>query len=108
MIVVQTSIPIDPDRRAEALDEIAELAEQSRAEDGTLDYRATTDIENPNVVRFFEQYEDVAALEAHVETEHYEEWTEQLPKFVDGRMKTTQFRSDGDPKTVEFGVEDLD
>ena len=108
MIVIQTAIPIDPDERERALDAIADLAERSRAEDGALAYRATTDVEEPNVVRFFEQYEDVSALRAHVETDHYEAWTERLPNFVDGRMETTQFELDDPPETVEFGVEELD
>jgi quinol monooxygenase YgiN len=44
MIVLHASFPIDPDKREEALDLIEDLVEQSQAEEGMIDYRATTDV----------------------------------------------------------------
>ncbi|WP_390293145.1 putative quinol monooxygenase [Haloarchaeobius litoreus] len=108
MYVVLTSVPVDPERRTEALELMDELAEQSRAEPGTLAYHATADLSDPNVVRFVERYEDVEAAEAHIETEHYERFTDRLPEFVDGEMETTQFQVGGDVHTHTFGVESLD
>ncbi|WP_257297704.1 putative quinol monooxygenase [Haloarchaeobius sp. FL176] len=108
MYVVLTSIPIDPARRTEALELVAELAEQSRAEPGVVAYHATTDVVDPNVVRFVERYEDVAALETHTETGHYERFTDRLPAFVDGEMETTQLRVDDEVLSASFGVDDLD
>ncbi|NEU57710.1 putative quinol monooxygenase [Halorussus sp. MSC15.2] len=97
MIVVHASVPIDPDRREEALERVRDLAERTRAEDGVIDYAATTDLSDPNVVRFFEQYEDEAALDAHQRTDHYREWAEALPEFLDGGVEdldVTQFAVD--------------
>ncbi|WP_435180034.1 putative quinol monooxygenase [Halorussus sp. AFM4] len=94
MIVVHAAVPIDPDRREEALERVRALAEQSRAEDGVVDYRATTDVDDPNVVRFFERYEDRPALDAHGETDHYREWVEALPDILGGDVddvEVTQF-----------------
>lgn len=108
MYVVLTSIPIDPAQRDDALDLVRDLAEQSRAEPGTVAYHATTDVNDPNVVRFVERYEDVEALEAHVETDHYERFVDALPEYVDGEMETTQFAVDGEVHTTRFGVEELD
>ncbi|WP_256301359.1 putative quinol monooxygenase [Haloarchaeobius salinus] len=108
MYVVLTSIPIVPERRAEALDLCDELAERSRSEPGVLSYHAATDIGDPNVVRFVERYEDAASAEAHIETDHYERFVDRLPEFVDGEMETTQFAVDGDVHTASFGVEALD
>jgi len=71
MMIVQTSISIDPKRRAEALEMIRTVTEHSQKEDGVVNYWATTDVQNPNLVRFFEQYESVEAVEKHVETGHY-------------------------------------
>jgi len=66
MLVIHASMPLDPETRDEALDHIEGLAETVRAEEeGTLEYRAATDAEDPNVVRFFERYKDEAALGAH-------------------------------------------
>ncbi|UPV72930.1 antibiotic biosynthesis monooxygenase [Halorussus limi] len=94
MIVVHASVPIDPDRREEALDSARDLAERTRAEEGVLDYAATTDVSDPNVVRFFEWYEDEEALDAHQRTDHYREWVEALPDQLDGDVEdldVTQF-----------------
>jgi quinol monooxygenase YgiN len=67
MIVLHASFPIAPEKREEALDLIEDLVEQSQAEEGMIDYRATTDVNDPNMVRFFEQYEDEAAFETHAD-----------------------------------------
>lgn len=54
MIVLHATFPLDQANRDEALDLIGDLVEQSQAEDGMIDYRAATDVLDPNVVRFFE------------------------------------------------------
>jgi len=83
MIVVHAALQIDPDRREAALDAVEELVGQTREEAGVIEYVATTEVANPNVVRFVEQYEDEAALEAHNESEHYREFEAQLPELLD-------------------------
>jgi quinol monooxygenase YgiN len=65
VIVLHAVFPLDPAKRDEALDLIESLVEQSQNESGMIDYRAAVDVSDPNVVRFFEQYED-AAFEAHM------------------------------------------
>ncbi len=91
MIVIHASIPIDPDRRDEALDLVKELAESSRAEEGIINYRATTDVNDPNVLRFIEQYKSEAAVEAHLETEHFKSFEEALPDLIAGEPEVLQF-----------------
>ena len=111
MLIVHTTIPLDPTRREEAVDLVADLAEHSRTEDGTVRYRAMADITEPNVVRFFEQYEDAAAAEAHTESDQYRRFVEALPDLVDGDIETVQFETDN-VDVVEFpataAVEALD
>ncbi|WP_424017799.1 putative quinol monooxygenase [Halorientalis pallida] len=94
MIVVHASFPIDPDEREEALAHIEDLAEQSRAEDGMLDYRATTDVEDENVVRFVERYEDEAAFAAHSQTEHFTEFLTALSDWLAGDPEILRFEVD--------------
>lgn len=72
MIVMHAEMPIDPDSREAALELFEELAEASRAEDGVIDYRVTTDVEAPNTVRVIEQYEDDDAVDAHMSSAHFE------------------------------------
>lgn len=76
------------------LDLFEEIVEHSRAEDGVVDYHATTDISNPNVVRFFEEYEDAAAFEAHSQTEHTARLEEALPDLLVGEPTVRRFEVD--------------
>jgi quinol monooxygenase YgiN len=101
MLVVHATFPIDPDSRDEALDLIEPLAEQSRQEDGIIDYRVATDIDDSNVFRFFEQYEDGAAFEAHSETDHFREFEEALPELLADEPEVTRFDV-ADASTVEL------
>lgn len=54
----------DPEHREETLELAEMLVEGSNQEEGTIDYRATTDIREENTIRFFEQYENEEAFEA--------------------------------------------
>lgn len=91
MIVLQATIPVVPDRREELIETATKLAEQSRAEDGTIDYRFTADIEDPNVFRVFERYEDEAAMDAHMQSEHYETFQDQISGLVEGDVELVRF-----------------
>ncbi|WP_226040983.1 putative quinol monooxygenase [Natrinema sp. DC36] len=91
MIVIHASFPIDPDRRDDALELIEELVTESQREDGMIDYRATTDVSDPNVVRFFERYEDEAALGAHTQSDHFQEFSSALPELLAGEPTVTRF-----------------
>ncbi len=91
MIVLHAAVPIAAEHREDALETIEDLVEDSRAEEGMIDYRATTDVEDPNTVRFFEQYEDEAAMQSHLETDHYLEFARALPDWLAGEPEVLKF-----------------
>jgi len=91
MIVLHATVPIATQHREDALETIRDLVEHSRAEDGMIDYRATTDVEDPNTVRFFEQYEDENALETHLQTDHYREFAHALDEWLAGEPEVVKF-----------------
>lgn len=91
MIVIHASFPLDPDRRDDALELIDDLVAESQTEDGVIDYRATTDVSDPNIVRFFEQYEDEDAFAEHGQTEHFREFAAALPDLLAGDPDVTKF-----------------
>jgi quinol monooxygenase YgiN len=91
MLVVHATFPIDPNHRDRAVELMRDLAEQSRAEEGIVDYRVNTDIDDPDLFRFVERYEDEAAFGAHVETEHFREFEAALPELLDGEPTVTRF-----------------
>lgn len=101
MLVIHATFPVDPDSREDALELTRELAEQSRAEDGNVDYRVTTDIDDPNLFRFFERYEDESAFGAHAETDHFQEFEAALPDLLAGEPEVVRFDVDT-ASTVEL------
>lgn len=94
MIVIHAVIPVAPDEHEYAIERASELAEASRAEPGNIDYQVATDIEDETVLRFFEQYDDAAAFEAHGESDHFQEFAAELPELVDGEPEVIQFEVD--------------
>jgi quinol monooxygenase YgiN len=106
MLIVRTSIPIDPEQRANALETIRTVTEHSQKEGGVVNCWTTTDVQNPNLVRFFERYESVEAVEKHVETDHYAQFNDELANYVDGEMETVQARVE-EVEMVQFGIEEL-
>ena len=94
MIVLHAAFPIDPTQREKALDLISDLVEHSRAEDGIVEYHATTDLAEENTVRFFERYEDEAAFEAHTQTDHFAEFEAALPELLAGEPEAYRFEVD--------------
>lgn len=102
MLVIHARVPLDPDSRDDALEMIESLADRARMEEGTIDYRATTEIGEQNVVHFFERYEDEAAWNTHGETEHYGAFERALPQIVDGEITVERYDVDGDPEVHRF------
>jgi len=91
MLVVHATFPIDPEKREEALDRAAELVEATREEPGVIAYSAGTDVQDPNRLRFVEQYEDAEAFAAHGESEHFATFEAALPDLLAGEPAVTQF-----------------
>ncbi|GAB7094375.1 putative quinol monooxygenase [Halolamina litorea] len=91
MIHVHATFPIDPEKRAEALENAAELVEASRAEAGVLEYDAATDVLEPNTLRFTELYEDEDAFGAHSESEHFEAFEAELPDLLAGEPDVVRY-----------------
>jgi len=91
VIVLHATFPIDPERREDALDLADHLVEESNREDGVVDYRAAVDVQDENRIRFFEQYEDEAAVEAHENSDHFQRFEEALPELLAGEPEVLRF-----------------
>jgi len=89
--VVKGVIPIDPESRDKAKELLGDVAEKSRSEAGIIDYRVSVDVSDPNLFRVFEQYEDDAAFETHMQTDHIDEFMTQLPDLLAGEVDATRF-----------------
>jgi len=95
MIVIHAEFPIHPDKREKALDTFRAVAKQSQEEDGVIEYDVATDIDDPNLFRFTEQYEDEAAFGAHAESDHFGELEAALPDLLAGEPNVTRFDVEG-------------
>lgn len=91
MIVLNATVPVDPDSRERAVDAATELARASREEAGVVDYRVAADVEDENVLRIFEQYEDDDAVDAHMASDHFRAFQEQVPEFAGGEVELHRF-----------------
>ena len=91
MILQYAVIPVDPDSRDEAIEAVTELARASREESGVVDYRVAADVEDENVLRIVEQYEDAEGVEAHMTSDHFEAFQERLPAFAGGDVELYKY-----------------
>ncbi|MFB6253735.1 MAG: putative quinol monooxygenase [Halobacteriaceae archaeon] len=92
MIILHAKLPIKEEKMDEALELAKKLVEKSNQEEGMIDYRATRDIEDNNIIRFFEQYEDAEAFQAHNETSHFQEFEEKIPDLLANEPEIIKFK----------------
>ncbi|MBI2708468.1 MAG: antibiotic biosynthesis monooxygenase [Actinobacteria bacterium] len=98
MIIVSGSLPIDADRRAEALDHVRAVAAATRDEPGNRTYRFTADLDDPGLLHFYEEWESGDALEAHNSAPHFVDFLGRIGPLVAGaptgwRFEVTDSRS---------------
>jgi len=93
MIHVIATIELKPDCRDDYLKILSENVPKVKAEDGCLAYEPTIDIESglpikseirDHVVTIVEAWETLAALHAHLKTEHMAAYREAVQDYVAG------------------------
>jgi quinol monooxygenase YgiN len=94
MIVVHAAFPIAADQRDQALEVFRDLVEASHNEPGVIKYEAATDVSDSNLIRNVEQYEDEDAFQAHLETDHVQDFEEVLPDLLAGEPDIVRFEVD--------------
>lgn len=71
MIRLNVFIQVKPEKRAEVLAIINELAEKSRREKGCIAYGAFENTQEPTVLMICETWENETVLSVHEKTEHF-------------------------------------
>lgn len=94
VIVVHAAFPIASDQRDQALEVFRDLVEASQNEPGVIKYEAATDVSDSNLIRNVEQYEDEDAFQAHLETDHVQDFDEVLPDLLAGEPDIVRFEVD--------------
>jgi quinol monooxygenase YgiN len=100
MIVMHAELPVDPEHREEAIERVEELAVESRAEDGVIEYRVTTDIEDTDVIRVIEQYEDDDAVQSHMNSDHFEAFQAAIGACLAGDPELYRYEVDSKTRVM--------
>jgi quinol monooxygenase YgiN len=106
VFLVYTEIPLDPDRRADALALVDDLAPAARDVPGVVRYRPAVSTDDDCVLHFFEQYADREAVEAKEALPEYEAFARALPDIAAGELETVQAALEEPPAAVEFDPEE--
>jgi len=91
MLMTKAEIPINPEKREEAIELVTDVAEKARQESGIIEYRVAVDVEDENHITFVEQYEDEEALDTHMQQEHTQRLLEGLPEILGGEPEAHRF-----------------
>ncbi|MSP44224.1 MAG: antibiotic biosynthesis monooxygenase [Alphaproteobacteria bacterium] len=70
MLVISGEIKVAPESRAKAVAAMIRVEQATRKETGCLTYTFYADLEDPNCLRIFEEWESDAALAAHFKVPH--------------------------------------
>ena len=84
MIAVIAKVPVQADKKDEALEAVRILMAEVAKEEGTLYYTLNIDEKNPDTLVFIERYQDMNALAAHGSTTHFKEFMEKVISFASG------------------------
>ena len=80
MIVLAVTWKSHAGRETEVVEVFRKLTEESRREPGCLMYQVHQHKDEPRLILVYEQYKDEAALEAHRNSPHFQEYArKQLP-----------------------------
>lgn len=91
MIIVNGHLTIDPAQRDAAEAAIADAVAATRAEPGNVDYRFSADLADPNRINMVEIWEDQAAIDAHMGTEHLAAFMAAIGPCVAGSVSITSY-----------------
>lgn len=101
MILVTGSLRLQPAQREAALDAVREMRRHTRTERGNQAYEFALDIDDPNVLRIHEEWEDDEALQSHLSTREFADFLERIGETLGGPPDVTRW--DGAEPRPLFG-----
>lgn len=91
MLSVIAKLPVQPEKKQEALDAVKALMSKVSQEEGTLFYSVNVNEKDPNTLVIIERYRDRDALDAHGSTPHFKEFMSQAANFAAGKPEITVY-----------------
>ena len=80
MIIVNAKAKTTSENILNLKDVIFHLEQETLKEKGCLDYAFSADINNPNIMRITELWEDLQSLKDHLRTQHVATFREEMSK----------------------------
>ena len=84
MLIVLGSAAAAPGKRDELIAAAIEVAAATRGDDGCLSYGFAADLEDPNTISSVEVWRDQAALDAHMQHEHTQQFMGRVGDLLAG------------------------
>ena len=94
MIIVTANITTNAGKRGEIISKSKDLVKSTRLESGCVSYGLYADTENDNILLVFEQWENIDALELHMETDHFKTFDQSIQDFLAEDVEITIFSAD--------------
>jgi quinol monooxygenase YgiN len=91
MIIVHGTIPIKAECKDDALLLARRMADLTRSEEGCISYDFYVGLSDPNTLMLFQEWENMEALMAHFQTDHMDEFLNELPDIVSGQITTKRY-----------------
>ena len=73
-IIIAGTVRVPPEKLTAFRPHQDAMLSASRAEDGCITYSYAVDVQDPGLIRVFEQWRDQAAIEAHFQAPHMAAW----------------------------------
>jgi len=70
MLIVAAELTVEPGAADGVRDALTAMENETRKESGCQAYAFSVDVSDASVIRIFERWDDMAALEAHFDTPH--------------------------------------
>ena len=87
MIIIAGTISVKPETREAAIEACLTMQKATQQEEGCISYRFHADLEDPNTLFLFEEWESQEHLSAHFKAEHMKAYRAVIPALVNGPSK---------------------
>ncbi|WP_346939173.1 putative quinol monooxygenase [uncultured Clostridium sp.] len=92
MITIVAKKTIKKDKKEEFKNLANKLIEESRKENGCIEYDLYEEFSNSNVVAFIEVWKNEEAINSHNNTRHFTTIVPELAKFQEGETEITLYK----------------
>ncbi len=86
MIIVNAKLPVKKEKNDEVIKQAEALINASRTHEGNISYNLYRDVLDDSLV-FVEKWESSEALDAHMKTPEFVEFSENIEDFLTGEME---------------------